>query len=598
MNVKNEKLKKVILFLQIFSIIYWFTFLLYSNSYYMPYLIVGIGGCISLYKNVADHKVYYRSKEQFLILIFSFLYALIIVAANYAMFLNLPYPEESGILFHMFYSGFTVICTFAGGFFVFWNLLNYLLDKLGNFYWIKVEYQYSPKLICILSWILITCINMFLMLMCKYPGNVSLDSMNCIHQSLTGEYNNHQPFYFTVFVKFFQVIGLKITDDINFSTVLFSGFQIIFMAGCFSFIIVTLYQMKLSLKLILCCQIWLTFMPYHIMYSFTMWKDVMFGGVVSLFIVSAFRVLNNIGNNRALNYLFLIIGSVGMCLLRSNGWFAYLLTICGFIFLFGKSKKKLCIIFIMVAGVTFLLKHPVLNYLNVRQPDIIEALSIPIQQIARVITDCGDIKMKEEQRELLNKIVDVEAVPDVYNASCSDSEKGLFRTTGNPDYLIEHKMEYIKLYLEIGISYPHKYLEAWIDQTKGYWNGGHQGGTWSDVVVENEYGVERIVYSEKINKMFNDYLWLFHNERVLSIFVCIGFHVWILMGLGLINIVRKNKEGIFMLFPVGFIIISLLISTPLDSEFRYIYALFCCLPFLIFSAFYHKNCIVKNGSFD
>lgn len=62
-----------------------------------------------------------------------------------------------------------------------------------------------------------------------------------------------------------------------------------------------------------------------------------------------------------------------------------------------------------------------LDALNVKQPDTIEALSIPAQQIARVVVE--EKELTDEQRVLLNNIVDVEKIPEVYSTIFQDPLK-------------------------------------------------------------------------------------------------------------------------------------------------------------------------------
>ena len=79
-------------------------------------------------------------------------------------------------------------------------------------------------------------------------------------------------------IKLFIEIGLNIFGGINDAIAFFHVMQIIFMAGCFSLVSLTLYEMNISAYIIAITHGFYLFMPFHIMYSFTMWKDVMFGG--------------------------------------------------------------------------------------------------------------------------------------------------------------------------------------------------------------------------------------------------------------------------------------------------------------------------------
>ena len=49
----------------------------------------------------------------------------------------------------------------------------------------------------------------------------------------------------------------------------------------------------------------------------------------------------------------------------------------------------------------------------------------------------------------------------------------------------------------------------------------------------------------------------------------------------IIALLRKDKQGAFASLPILAIVLSLLVATPVYSEFRYIYAAFCALPMII-----------------
>lgn len=206
------------------------------------------------------------------------------------------------------------------------------------------------------------------------------------------------------------------------------------------------------------------------MYSFTMWKDVFFGAVVTCFVVGIYRVLREFDRKR-IDIFITVVSAVGICLLRSNGWVAFLVSTVVFVVLFGKKNKKWALTFFIILASTFVLKHSVLQAIGVKQPDTIESLSIPAQQIARVVADGKPLS--EEQKKLLNQVIEVERIPEVYTDFISNPVKNLVREKNNQEYLHTHRNDFIKLYLQLGLKYPHKYIAAWIDQTKGYWNGGY-----------------------------------------------------------------------------------------------------------------------------
>lgn len=48
-----------------------------------------------------------------------------------------------------------------------------------------------------------------------------------------------------------------------------------------------------------------------------------------------------------------------------------------------------------------------------------------------------------------------------------------------------------------------------------------------------------------------------------------------------IAIVRKDKIGVMLTIPNIMVVFSLLVATPVYSEFRYDYAVFCTLPIVL-----------------
>lgn len=545
---------------------------------------------MSTYINMIEDRNFGKDKDRLIIIAFSGLLSLMIAAANYKIFSNVNPPENIDVVFFGFYQKSIFVGMLIGGFFACINLLVYLWDRLMRFYWHREErHRWKAASIYFAGLFSISVVDISIMYACYYPGNLTSDSLYVIKQALYGPYSNHQPYYYTKIVEFFLVRGKEWFHNINAAAAVFSIFQIIFMAACISWVIVTLYQMEISWKLIVGCWILYTIMPFHIMYSFTMWKDVMFGGLVVVFIVSVFRIWKKIGNCVALNWLMLILGGIGTCLFRSNGWFAFFLSFLLFLFLFGEdtNKKRMCMCFAVILGLSFILKYPVLHVLGVRQPDTLEKLAVPVQQIARIVRDCDDVR--EEHIELLSRIVDVDRIPEVYKSGIVDPVKELIRE-GDQQYLVDHKAIYLKLYLEMSLSHIDKSVEAWIDLTKGYWNAGYPYWKWMDYVDgKEELGLERTVHLQNIKKIIEGYFWLYDSNAFFQVFVSIGFHIWILLVLAVLSILRRDKESLFMTIPLLAIAFTLLISTPVYAEFRYIYALFCCIPFLGFTTFFRKK---------
>ena len=559
--------------ISLFFILYWATQLFNTDAYYISYLYICVMAIICLiWNNFFCEKPKEISRKVSLATIAAISFSTMVMLANYNLW------ESSHIDFLQIIS---IIIFFIGGYFTFFNIYYFIFNNLEILIWTtNTKKRLLPEQIFIISFLIIVIVDITILFFGFYPGILTPDSISQINQILTGEYSNHHPFYYTQIVRVFFVIGVKLFGNLNAAIATFCIFQIMFMAFCFAYSISTMERLQTPVILQIGSLVFYILMPYHILYSMTIWKDVMFGGCVLLLILSSFRCMKTIGNCK-INYLIFIMAGLGIGLFRSNGFFAILLITFGFVAIFRMSHRKIFYSFIFIIIASFVLKYPVLEKLEVKQTDTIESLSIPAQQIARVIADGNTLT--DSEFNVLSQIIDIEKVPENYVPYISDNIKNLVREKGNQKILENNKLEYLKLYIKLGIKYPVQYVCAWIDETRGYWNAGYEYWIWDTGIYDNSFGIYQSPMLEKFKYIFQLYLNSFTNIQMLKIFLCIGFGVWIDICMFLIAIYRKDKIGVFITLPVLSIVISLLIATPVFSEFRYVYALFCSLPIIIVS---------------
>lgn len=573
MKERNKKL--LLTAIEAILLYYWCIFLVKADSYYSPYFVLAIVAVI--HRTVCISKNIKLSKQnKILLTIFSIFLSLTVVLANYSLFHT--------IVSHA-YRLIAIIEVFLGGFVVFRECI----IALSEFNVKNNEVILRNKNLFFLSlWLIIIFIDLFIFYTAQYPGIFTPDSIGQVRQILTGVYTNHHPFYHTMIIKIFIDIGLNVFNDINVGVALYSIFSIFVLATCIIYIVKTIYTITKNLNLTLIVYICYLVYPVNIKYSFYMGKDVFFGVAISVFVVTIYKILNNIGNYKV-NLLITFLSSLGVCLLRSNGLFVYVFSFIVFFILFFKKYKFINLIMVITILLSIILKYPVLSSLNVKQPDTIESLSIPAQQIARVIKD--EKELTSNQKELLNKVIDIDKIPDYYVSFFSDPIKDLVREKGNQDYLKEHSKEYLNLYIQLGLKYPQKYIEAWVDQTRGYWNSGYAFWRWADGVTNNDLGVYQTVNSKFFDSVLTLYLMEWQGSPIFTFFLSIGFMVWLLIMFVYKSALYKRKDLFFIMVPPLLVIATLLIATPLYAEFRYAYAVSLTLPFIIAMSI----CDIKKG---
>ena len=553
----------------------WLAILTRSDSYYVPYLVIGMAGvgCV-VYRRFRPFEAMTHKKRVFTGGCAAFMSAAV-AFANYKCVI----PELDSIKN-------IIIATvlLLGGWVSFYEIMSFLARR--NLFEETTTSRKGSGRLFFVCWLVLTTVYTTVLFGAQYPGVLTEDSRWQIEQILAQNYSNHHPFYHTQIIHLCLTVGNLLFDNMNAAVCTYSVFSICVMSLCFSYVVCTIDCIAGKRMLSIAVFLWYMMMPYHIMYSFTMWKDVFFGAAITFFVTSCYRMLRDVGNRDG-NMAVMCLSSLGMCLLRSNGWIAFLATTILFITMFGKKQFRVAAMFVAVLAGSYILKYPVLKTLNVAQPDTIEALSIPAQQIARVLADGKELT--EAQKELLSQVVDIDEVPNHYTGWLSDPIKELVRHKGNQELIRTQNKDFIGLYVQLGLKYPLEYLKAWIDQTRGYWNGGYEFWTWGKNVVQNDLDIFTDGRSGRITSGLDWYLNIWKTSPILILAVCIGFHVWIMVFCLYTAAVKKNHAALFVSIPILMVWGTLLIATPVFSEFRYIYALFCAMPLMATAALGKEN---------
>ena len=578
---------KAAVILRSFFIYIWLTVLSElsgTDTYYSVYLLCAVLGIFCLYDNYKEGRCI-SGRKQSVLRIFSALFSLAVVLANYDLF------EPLSVLQNLFEAA----CCLAGGFFLADSVLGYLLDRLP--FTAAAGDRKHGGILFASVFFSIALIDLLYLFFDAYPGILTVDSVTTIEQVMgDSSYNNTMPFWHTMTVQVFVRAGLTLFGDINAAVACFHVAQILFMAACFAYVIMTLYQVKTPVWFLAAVYAVYAFQPHNIVYSVTLWKDIPFAGAAVLFITALYRLLKGIGKSRLGNYIVFIVGALGFSLWRTNGWYAFLVTVLIMLFLLGRREKKLLLVMTIVLAVSWALINPVLDFLGVSETNLVEAFAVPMQQVARVVHEERDLT--EEERDMLSEIFWMDKVADYYDPLTVDPIKfETFRYDQVP-YILEHKADYLKLYLSLGMKYPGDYLKAWVDETKGYWNGGYFFWIYTKQMDSNSYGIANMVEPNLIQKLFAAVFRYLEKPAFLQPLVSIGLHIWALIVCTLLNILKKREE--FLLgIPLLVLTAGLWLGTPVYSEFRYAYPMILGMPLILGVTIFGKNAeterIAENG---
>lgn len=485
---------------------------------------------------------------------------------------------------------FLIFVVAFGLYLLFYKAILFLMYKIRNFE--LTESKNSAKFVSCLPWL-----SFFFIVFCRipwllysYPGIMTPDSMNQFKQVIgMAPFSNHHPWLHTLTISLFYHIGSIFTTDTNNAFLCFTIFQICFMAFTASYLIWVISKYTKSLLLLFGIIIFYGLLPYHNVMAICIWKDILFSGTLLLFCTSLFYLLKEgLKKKHLFSILLYFLSGFFMCLYRSNGWYAFLVTLPFLLIAFWKKRKLMIPLHIALLSLVITIKGPVMDYYNVEQPDFVESVSIPLQQVGRVIAT-GQ-KLTPIQEELIKKVIKTEYVPKLYTEYISDNMKELVRTY-HPEYFISHKKEYLKLWVELGIAYPDIYLDAYIAQTKGYYSPSVVYSVAEvDGIIDNETGLYReyLISGKWIVKLREILIKLQDMIPLYGALWSMGSLFWgtlLFLGLtlGKTKIPKLNFNRVFLeiitpWIPNIAVIGTLLIATPVATEFRYAYNLAYCLP--------------------
>ena len=414
------------------------------------------------------------------------------------------------------------------------------------------------------------------------PAVITPDSTDQIYQAI-GEtnMNNHHPILHTLVIGMFLKVG-SMFGNLNIGVMAFSIFQMLCLSATFAFIIYYMLKKEVNIYIIVISLIYFMFYPVHSVYSITIWKDIPFAIFMALFVI----VINELIDGKKENiqskkyWLIFVVVNLLVMLFRNNGVYVYALTMPILILAISKYRKKLLMVFGITLVSYFIIKTSLFAVFDVKKGNTKEALSIPLQQIARIYTYNRE-NISQEDIEKINKFFPVDNLDELYYPKISDNVKNVF----SEDAFQKNKLEFITLWLKLCLENFRTAVDAFLNNCYGYWYPfashwitmtGIDSGSYNinDIGIHNK----QIIDSKIVNNLANIPN---HKEyKIVSILFSIGLAVWLIMFVIGYLIYVKEYEKILIFIPI-FVLWLTTIASPVFCEFRYVYSIFVCLPLLV-----------------
>lgn len=172
-----------------------------------------------------------------------------------------------------------------------------------------------------------------------------------------------------------------------------------------------------------------------------------------------------------------------------------------------------------------------------------EALSIPVQQIARLYNEEGEEAFEEEERELLYSFVDREMLGS-YDPFRSDNIKYAFWL--KYDVFSERMEDFFLLWAKKGIQYPAVYAGAFLDNTYQAWYPGTvlRDGVkfrYFDITGwQDEFGSPKLPWLYEYYRGIHDEN-SYQRYPVVRLLFSIGFMFWTVLAAWFFGLWKKDR---------------------------------------------------------
>lgn len=423
------------------------------------------------------------------------------------------------------------------------------------------------------------------------PALMNSDTIDQIQQALgMRPVSNHHPAVHTLLMRgIYRITCFLGIQDIEVSFGIIGVLQLLLMAAVCAGAATYVYYWKRNKYLLVLMIVFYGVVAYNAYYSITLWKDTLHAGITVVFLMLLHAYLSTVDGKRKL--LTAILGSgILFSLFRSNGMYALLLwavLLLVVVLSNGLRKKsvglkKEVILLLTIGGVlviSWIMKGPVYAAMEIDEPVITEKLSIPLQQVACVVAN--NRELSAEETEMINRIAGIDGIKESYVDYISDPIKSWVAMCGHRDYIKEHKEAYLRLWFSLGIKYPKDYLFAWINQTKGYWYPNTSYWVYFGTLIENDLGLaEKPIVSWSFTHWLDKWVERYKEIPLYGSLWNLGVYSWGMILLELYALYRKRWEDALLVALPICLWGTLLISTPVYAEFRYLYAVILSMPLL------------------
>lgn len=414
------------------------------------------------------------------------------------------------------------------------------------------------------------------------PGSDCPDMAWQLAQFMNGGYSSHHPLYATFVYGAVFSIGNAIAGA-NAGLLAMMILQTFALALVLSLEIVELAKMRFRRSVCVAALLFFAVVPVFGSYCQWLVKDSLFGACFALYVTVYVRCcLRAETEGVSARDLVLLLGvSLLAGLLRNNAFYAVAFAAVAFALVFRKKLNAVKVILLLaVIPLTMGLNQAAIIGTNAQKGDIREALSIPFQQTARYAAEHSD-DVTDAERQAIDAVLDCSDLADRYKWYISDPVKSKAKTDSKAALV-----EYFRVWAAQGLRHPVCYVDAFLDQSFGYWSlanpevYGREFAAFSNKWVEQSLDTTTGNYFPELVDKLKKVVIVLRNMPFLNIFSIAGFYTLVGLALAGLALYRGRPRALILLVPSAVLLLTC-VAGPLNGSIRYSFGIIAAFPVIV-----------------
>lgn len=411
-----------------------------------------------------------------------------------------------------------------------------------------------------------------------WPGSVPHDTMYQLAMWLGySDMTNHHPWFTTMIYGVLFQVGRVFSDNIGVFLIIL--FQTVLCVAAFSHVCMKVKKYGGSPYI---TALFFALVPVWGCYVTAAIKDILFVAVHCVYFsyfLEIFAAGMGKAKIRTRDWVIFAVLSLLLCLIRNDG--IYRVIPSGILLLFViRQYRKQTLLALIACLIAFNAQNYVaFDIIGIQKGSSREMMSIPFQQTARYVRDCGD-DVTEEEREAIDKVLPYDMLAEIYDPNTSDPVKNKMRNCTSEEF-----SQYLQAWAEMGMRHPSAYIQATINNTYYYFYPFHNSRVMRAYqnYIKGEPvnpGLDIHYVHPQITEEVNNYAEMWRVFPALSLLSNPGFYTWLLLfGIMILLKLKKIRELAVMSVPL--LHLAICVASPVNGLLRYAMPLMAIMPLLL-----------------